>query len=166
MIQQIIQVYQYGNYTSQFFGNIYLNEIDQYIKHKLKIKYYFRYLDDSCLIVDSKEKAIYVLNRITTFLRDNLKLSLNDKTQIFKVSQGINFCGYKIRQDSIKIRDRGKKKLKKKIKFLRYSLKNNTITIKEAKKLLNGHIGYIKHANISSIPGLAFEKYLNNCNED
>lgn len=46
-----------GNYTSQMFANIYLNEIDQYIKHSLKIKYYCRYLDDSIVIVQTKEEA-------------------------------------------------------------------------------------------------------------
>ena len=46
-----------GNYTSQMFANIYLNEIDQFIKHKLHIKYYCRYLDDSIVIVKTKKEA-------------------------------------------------------------------------------------------------------------
>ena len=46
-----------GNYTSQMFANIYLNEVDQYIKHKLKIKYYKRYLDDSIIFVKTKQEA-------------------------------------------------------------------------------------------------------------
>ena len=50
-----------GNYTSQMFANIYLNEIDQYIKHNLKIKYYCRYLHDSVLIVKTKKEAKQVL---------------------------------------------------------------------------------------------------------
>lgn len=80
-----------GNYTSQIFANIYLNEIDQYIKQKLKVKYYFRYMDDSVLfvnrisnieykfIINKKEKAIakfkaQLLNKaeITLYAYDNL----------------------------------------------------------------------------------------------
>ncbi len=53
-----------GNYTSQMFANIYLNEIDQYIKHKLKVKYYCRYLDDSVLMVKTKEEAKEILEKI------------------------------------------------------------------------------------------------------
>lgn len=53
-----------GNYTSQVFGNIYLNEVDQYIKHQRKIKYYFRYLDDSIVIVKTKEEARETLEQI------------------------------------------------------------------------------------------------------
>ena len=45
-----------GNYTSQTFANIYLNEVDYYIKHTLRIKYYFRYMDDSVLLVETKSK--------------------------------------------------------------------------------------------------------------
>ena len=81
-----------GNYTSQMFGNIYLNEQDQFVKHKLHIKYYARYLDDSVIIVRTKQEAKIALTEITRFLEDNLKLKLNKKTQIFKGKQGINFC--------------------------------------------------------------------------
>ena len=102
-----------GNYTSQMFANIYLNEIDQFVKHKLHIKYYFRYLDDSIVIVPTKEEAKQALQAITRFLKENLKLELNKKTQIFKNKQGVNFCGYKINEYRLKIRDKGKRKLKK-----------------------------------------------------
>lgn len=99
-----------GNYTSQMFANIYLNEIDQFVKHKLHIKYYFRYLDDSIVIVPTKEEAKQALQAITRFLKENLKLELNKKTQIFKNKQGVNFCGYKINEYRLKIRDKGKRK--------------------------------------------------------
>lgn len=81
-----------GNYTSQVFANIYLNEIDQFIKHKLKVKYYFRYMDDSVIFVKTKEEAKKILEEITGFLKEELFLELNEKTQIFKNKQGLNFC--------------------------------------------------------------------------
>ena len=98
------------------FANIYLNEVDQFIKHKLHIKYYCRYLDDSIVIVKTKKEAICALEQIKEFLQYNLKLELNKKTQIFKSKQGVNFCGYKINEYRLKIRDKGKRKLKKKVK--------------------------------------------------
>lgn len=100
-------------------ANIYLNEIDQFIKQKLHIKYYFRYLDDSIVIVKTKEEAKQSLLEIKKFLKENLELDLNKKTQIFKSKQGVNFCGYKINEYRLKIRDKGKRKLKKKIKKLK-----------------------------------------------
>ena len=100
-----------GNYTSQMFANIYLNEIDQYVKNTLNAKYYFRYMDDSILLIKTKEEAIEKLKRIKEFLEKKLELKLNNKTQIFKNKQGVNFCGYKINEYRMKIRDKGKRKL-------------------------------------------------------
>ena len=122
------------NYTSQMFANIYLNEVDQYVKHKLKIKYYCRYLDDSVLMVKTKKEAKETLKKIQIFLKEKLELELNKKTQIFKNKQGVNFCGYKINEYRMKIRDKGKRKLKKKIKKLKYEIKIGKITSKEAHK--------------------------------
>ena len=89
---------RFGNYTSQCFANIYLNELDQYAKHTLKLKYWYRYMDDAIAIVKTKKDAIKKLELIRNFLKINLKLELNSKTQIFKSTQGVNFCGYKINQ--------------------------------------------------------------------
>lgn len=136
-----------GNYSSQIFANIYLNEIDQYIKHELKIKYYYRYMDDSVLFCKDKEETKKILKKITVFLKEKLHLELNSKTNIFKSKQGVNFCGYQINEYRLKIRRKGKIKLKRKIKKLKLKIKNKEIDSKEAKKYLCGHFGYIKYAN-------------------
>ena len=99
-----------GNYTSQMFANIYLNEVDQYVKHNLHCKYYFRYMDDSIILIQTKKQAKQILNKIRIFLKDRLQLELNEKTQIFKNKQGVNFCGYKIGEYRLKIRDKRKEK--------------------------------------------------------
>ena len=145
-----------GNYTSQMFANIYLNEIDQYIKHTLKVKYYFRYMDDSVLFVKTKQEAKEILEKIKTFLKMNLELELNKKTQIFKSKQGVNFCGYKINTYRLKIRDKGKRKLKEKVKQLKKDIKQGKMTSKEAYKYLAGHLGYIKIANTYNLESKLF----------
>lgn len=145
-----------GNYTSQVFANIYLNELDQYVKHKLKIKQYFRYMDDAICLVKTKKEAKEKLEQIRLFLKNELQLELNSKTQIFKSKQGVNFCGYKINEYRMKIRDRGKRNLKKKIKYLKYCIRNNKMTSKEAQKYLTGHIGYIKIADVYNLTNKLF----------
>ena len=140
-----------GNYTSQMFANIYLNEYDWYVKRNLHITYFSRYMDDSIILVKTKQEAIQALENIKRFLKENLHLELNSKTQIFKSSQGVNYCGYKINEYRLKIRDKGKKKLKKKIKYLRYEIKNGRMTSKDAKRYLAGHLGYLKIANTRNL---------------
>ena len=102
-------------------------------------------------MVKSKKEAIQKLQLIREFLEKNLKLELNSKTQIFKSAQGVNFCGYKINEYRLKIRTKGKKKLKEKIKKLRYQIKTNQLSTKEAYKYLAGHLGYIDIANVKNL---------------
>lgn len=140
-----------GNYSSQMFANIYLNELDKYLKETLRLKYVYRYMDDIVIILQNKDRAKEVLKLITIFLDERLKLKLNSKTNIFKISQGVNFCGYKINVNKMKLRNRGKKKVVKKMKYIRHMLDNNNLDLFSAKKLLAGHVGYMKVADVSGI---------------
>ena len=108
-------------------------------------------MDDFVILVKTKDEAIKVLKKIKIYLREHLKLELNKKTQIFKSSQGINYCGYKINEYRLKIREKGKRKLKQKVKELKYKVKNDKISYKEAQKYLYGHLGYIKIANTEGL---------------
>ena len=136
-----------GNYTSQMFANIYLNELDQYVKHKLKCRYYYRYMDDMVIMCENKEIAKDSLNNITKFLKENLKLTLNSKTRIFKDIQGVNFCGYKINEKRLKIRHTSKCRMKRKLKRYTRQLKEGKITLPEIQRSIAGWLGYVKHAD-------------------
>lgn len=136
-----------GNYTSQMFANIYLNELDQYAKHKLKCKYYFRYMDDIVILCENKEIAQDSLKNITIFLKEQLKLELNSKTKIFKDIQGVNFCGYKINEERLKIRNTSKYRMKRKLKRYTKELKEGKITLPEIQRSIAGWLGYVKHAD-------------------
>ena len=96
-----------GNLTSQFFANVYLNELDQFVKHNLKCKYYIRYTDDFVLLSESKEQLSVWRNKIEEFLETKLSLSLNPKVeQLRPVSNGIDFIGYIVRAKYILVRRR------------------------------------------------------------
>ena len=84
-----------GNLTSQLFGNIYLNEFDQFVKHILKERYYIRYCDDFIVLSDNAEKLIELVSKFQEFLRERLGLELHPhKVFIRKYGQGIDFLGY------------------------------------------------------------------------
>ncbi len=84
-----------GNLTSQLFANIYLNELDQYFKHKLRMKYYLRYADDFVILSDNQDDLIRLLPKIEEFLQINLKLKLHpDKVIIKTLASGIDFLGW------------------------------------------------------------------------
>ena len=75
------------------------------------------------ILCENKTKANERLKLLTTFLEDNLKLTFNSKTRIFKDSQGVNFCGYKINENRLKIRNSSKYRMKRKLKVYTKQLK-------------------------------------------
>lgn len=140
-----------GNYTSQVFANIYLNEVDQYAKHVLKCKYYFRYMDDTVILLKTKQEAKECLERIKEFLDLNLKLSLNSKTEIIKNKRGVKFCGYKIKESILRVRNSGKRRVKQRLKYLEEQIKLGEMSSKEAYKYVAGYIGYISIASSKTL---------------
>ena len=118
-----------GNYTSQFFANIYLNELDQYIKRVLKIKYYTRYMDDFILLLETKERCKTIKKSIEIFLQNNLKLELNNKSRYYPYKMGVNFCGYRIFTTHRLLRTSSKKKIKKSIKKWNYKYIKKTLNV-------------------------------------
>lgn len=84
-----------GNLTSQLFVNIYMNEFDQFIKHKLNIKYYIRYADDFVVFSQNKEYLLKLIPTISDFLQKHLKLSLHpNKVFIKTAATGVDFLGW------------------------------------------------------------------------
>ena len=85
-----------GNLTSQFFANVYLNELDKFVKHKLRVKYYIRYVDDFVILHPSKEQLEIWKRQIEEFLKKELKIELHpDKSKIIPLSKGIDFVGFR-----------------------------------------------------------------------
>lgn len=85
-----------GNLSSQWYALIYLDDLDRFIKEKLQIKGYIRYMDDFILIHKDKNYLRYCLKEIDSFCKERLKVELNAKTQIGKVKNGIDFLGFRL----------------------------------------------------------------------
>lgn len=136
-----------GNYTSQYFANIYLSLLDKYIKKELKVKYYVRYMDDTVILVKDKSECSVLMDKIKLFLHDRLKLELNEKSRYYPNSLGVNFCGYIIYETHRLIRKDSKKKIKSKV---RKWLKLNEMNILDKNKVIlsyNSWLSHISHAN-------------------
>ncbi len=85
-----------GNMTSQFFANVYLNELDQFVKHELKAKYYIRYVDDFVILHHDKVTLEGYREKIDVFLKENLQLQLHPtKSKILLLERGIAFLGFR-----------------------------------------------------------------------
>lgn len=149
-----------GSYTSQWFANIVLHELDMLVKHELKVRRYVRYMDDWVLILESKEDAQKALEIITKFVGEELGLRLNPKTQVFPLKNGINFCGYKIWSTHMKIRDDSKKRMKRKLKAYQRKYESGEMTLEQIKRSINSWLGYANHADSYRLVERMFKNFI------
>lgn len=148
-----------GNVTSQDFANIYLNEVDQYAKRYLNLKYYVRYMDDIIVVLKTKEEAQQAKENITKFLNERLDLQTNSKTRIFPIAQGVNAYGFKIFTTHKLVRDTSKAAMKRRIKAMDRKVQNGEMTEKEVQQSVNSWLGHARHSNSYNLSKKIFDKY-------
>ena len=126
-----------GNLTSQLLVNIYMNKFDQFVKHRLKAKYYIRYADDFVILSDKKEWLEGILFEIKTFLLAELKLFLHPhKVSIETIASGSDYLGWVHFPDHKVLRTTTKKRMFR------------TIMIEEGNdKTVQSYLGMLKHGN-------------------
>ena len=84
-----------GNLTSQLFANVYLHELDRFVKHDLHEKRFLRYCDDFVIVSDSRERLYSLVPKLNAFLSEHLGLHLHpNKVTVRSWGQGIDFLGY------------------------------------------------------------------------
>ncbi len=126
-----------GNLTSQIFANLYLNELDQFVKHKLKVKYYLRYADDFLMLNSNKENLLHHFEIVKSYLTDNLKLEIHPQKIIFrKLSWGIDFCGYVVLPHYILPRTRTRRRIINRVE--------RTVPSSQS---MQSYLGYFNHAS-------------------
>jgi hypothetical protein len=87
-----------GNLTSQFFANVYLDRLDQFIKHELKCRHYLRYVDDFVLVHEDPAQLLVWRDATETFLAETLALRFKALSEPRPVGSGIDFLGYVVRR--------------------------------------------------------------------
>ena len=136
-----------GNLTSQFFSNVYLNVLDQFVKHSLKCRFYLRYVDDFIIIADNPAFLNYSFNMINSYIDACLKLKINSHKKLINcVTQGIDFVGFFVLPNRIALRKQTLSKIiicirRWKNKFNRFAPRNLLIF----RNSFNSYLGMIKN---------------------
>lgn len=143
-----------GNMSSQFLAILYLNELDYFIKNKLKIKYYIRYMDDGVIIHQNKEYLQYCLEEINKIL-ERYKLKLNKKTKIYSCKEGFEFLGFRyiIKNNKVimKVKNSTKKRFKRKIKEYNKLLDKNKLSEFDYNQVLASYKGHLSYGNTNNL---------------
>jgi retron-type reverse transcriptase len=152
-----------GNQTSQWFALYYLDSMDRLIKEKLQIKYYVRYMDDFVLLHQDKDYLHGCLAEIRCFCREELKLELNEKTQIFPIENGVDYLGwhfYLTRTGKVilKLRTSNKRRLKRRLKLLQREYKYGIIDLPAVNRSFISTHGHLMHGQTYRLRSKLYRK--------
>ena len=135
-----------GNLTSQFWANVYLDSLDQFVKRCLKCRAYVRYVDDFLLFVDDKTQLHRWKEEITGFL-GGLRLTLHDrKSVVFPVTEGIDFLGYRIFPNLRRMRRTTVRRFTRRLRRLRESHRAGRISIQQVSQSVQSWVAHCRHA--------------------
>lgn len=144
-----------GNLTSQLLANMYLHELDEFVKQRLNEKYYIRYMDDFCIFHHDKDHLRHLRIDIERFLFEKLKLKTNAKTQIFPVSRqhgrALDFLGYRMWPTNRRVRKSSISRIYRKIRFMKKRYAKGTMT---AQRIRASIISWVAHASHAQSRGL------------
>lgn len=140
-----------GNLTSQLYANMYLDVMDHHIMDDLGISNYVRYMDDFVIHVKTRDDAVAIKRHLTKWIWDNLRLEFNAKTQVFPSKHGVNFLGYMVHYDHIKIRHCTVRRMKQKIKCFRRKRTNHIARVMDIRPALMSWLSLSKWGNCRTI---------------
>ena len=135
-----------GNYTSQWFGNLYMNELDQFVKHKLKGERYIRYCDDFLLFHTDKTYLKECAIAMSSFLKTELNLKLS-KNRIFPVTQGVDFLGYRHFRDYALLRKSSAVRIKRRLRMLPQLFYKGMLNKDQLRSSIASTTGWLKWCN-------------------
>jgi RNA-directed DNA polymerase len=136
-----------GALTSQLFANVYLDQLDHYIKDGLGVKYYCRYMDDFVIIDKDKQNLWRLLSKIDDYLQYRLRLDLNPKTDIFPTNRGIDFCGYRVWPSHILPRKRIIRRARRQLSYMARLCSAGRISVAAFRAGVMSFLGYMRHCS-------------------
>jgi retron-type reverse transcriptase len=136
-----------GNLTSQFCANVYLNGFDHYIKERLKVKKYIRYVDDFALFSDDWEFLAEARLALEEYLA-NLRLKIHPiKSQLFETKEGANFLGFRILPDRIRVRTENLRRAKQRLRQMQVEYAEGELELSQITQSLQSWAAHLKHGD-------------------
>jgi RNA-directed DNA polymerase len=137
-----------GNVTSQIFANVYLHPLDHFVKHTLRQKYYLRYCDDFMIVAHEKSQLTALMEPISDFLAQQLRLTLHPKKIILSnMHQGIDFLGYILFLHHRLLRTSTRRRMQRRLKTKYTAYLQQQIDPTHMDQSLQSYLGILSHAN-------------------
>jgi len=137
-----------GNITSQFFANLYLDELDRYIKHELKERCYLRYMDDMLLFSDSRQHLNQLRGLLQRFVKEKLKLEIHlGKSAVQPFYSGISFLGFRLFRYRRKVLPATVNRFNRRLKSLALAYRRGEIKLEKISKSIECWVSFMSHAD-------------------
>lgn len=137
-----------GNLTSQFFANVYLDELDYFVKHELKAKYYIRYVDDFVLLHRDRKVLEKWKSEIDAFLKEKLELELHpEKSKIIPLRNGITLLGFRVFYHHRLLKKSNSRRIWKRLEKFKQKYEDGEMEREEIVQSMKGWFAYTKFAN-------------------
>jgi retron-type reverse transcriptase len=145
-----------GNLTSQFSANVYLNGFDHFIKEKLKVKKYLRYVDDFALFSDDREFLADARLAVEEYLA-SLRLKIHPiKSQLFETKEGANFLGFRILPDRIRVRKENLRRARRRLRQMQVEYRQGEIELSKITQSVKSWAAHLKHGDTWQLRGQIF----------
>lgn len=153
-----------GNQTSQWFALFYLDPLDRLVKEKLRIKYYTRYMDDCVLIGRSKRELHEALAQMRILLA-GLKLEFNEKTQVFPLSHGVEYLGwrYYLTETGAVVRRLKKHSLTRwqhRLRKLQREYAEGSVELDKVQEILTSYRNHMEYGNTYNLYGSVMGQFV------
>ena len=136
-----------GNLTSQFFANVYLHDLDLFVKHNLRARYYIRYVDDFVIFHRDRAQLESWKTQIECFLGQSLALQLHpEKSKVMSISRGITLLGFRIFRDYRLLKRSNARRIWKRLDSFKQGYTNGTMPRSRIANSIEGWLAYTRSA--------------------
>ena len=137
-----------GNLTSQYFANLYLGQLDHFVKERLRIPGYVRYMDDFAVFADSKARLQATLGEIRSFLAETLRIELREeRTLLAPVTQGAPFLGFRVFPGLVRLDGRKLARLRRRVRRREAAYRAGRLEEDALARSVQSMIGHVRHAD-------------------
>lgn len=136
-----------GNLRSQFAANVYLNGLDHFIKEELKVKKYVRYMDDFALLGNDREFLADARIAVEEYLTQ-LRLKIHPvKSQLFETKQGVNFLGFRIFPEKIRVRTENLRRARRRLRQMQVHYSQGKINRDQVQQSLQSWVAHLEYGD-------------------
>ncbi|HWP51657.1 MAG TPA: reverse transcriptase domain-containing protein [Clostridia bacterium] len=151
---------QVGSLISQTTANVVLTPVDHYMKRNVRVPFYIRYMDDMIILAPSKAQVWESLHALDDYLQTNLGLQLNQKTDVMRYDEGVEFVGKRVWPDKIELRRSTTLQIKRHLRYVKEHYATGELTLDYALSVIQSYLGLMKYCNNDALRQKILDDYV------